>query len=89
MYWPALSQSQFDLFNNGQAWVMVPRKEGKAINQTEPNDNRVSGSHPPCTITMTSNTNAYHILTMARGRGRPGIKAQCELSDSINEMRMT
>ena len=38
---------------------MVPRKEGEATNQTEPDaygihDNPVSGSHPPRTVTLTS-----------------------------------
>ena len=27
----------FKLINNRQAWGMVPRKEGEAMNETEPN----------------------------------------------------
>ena len=38
---------------------------------------------------VSGHTNTYHILTKARGRGRPGIKSQCELSDRINKMQMT
>ena len=77
---------------------MVPKKEGGATNQTEPNvkgihDNPVSGSHPSGSVTPTSlwkhrqvsgNTNTYHIpvLTKTRGTGGPGIKAECGLADS-------
>ena len=47
------------LISNRQAWGMVPRKDGEAMNQTEPkaqgsHDNPVSGSHPPGTVTLTS-----------------------------------
>ena len=39
--------------------------------------------------TVSGNTNTYHILTKARGRGRPGIKSQREVSESNNKMQMT
>ena len=46
-----------------------------------------AATHPaPSHWRVSGSTNIYHILTMARGRGGPGMKAQC---DSIDKMRMT
>ena len=52
---------------------MVPKQEGWATNQTEPNvkgirDNPVSGSHPS--------------VTGSKREGGPGRKAECGLTDS-------
>ena len=49
-----------------------------------------AATHPALSHWQVSgNTNTYHILTKARGRGRPGIKSQCELSKSSNKTQMT
>ena len=49
-----------------------------------------AATHPALSHWQVSgNTNTYHILTKARGRGRPGIKSQRELSKSNNKTQMT
>ena len=60
---------------------MVPRKGGEAMNQTEPDaygihDNPVSGSHPPGTVTLTSQWKHKYLLHtyQSKREGRAGNK---------------
>ena len=55
---------------------MVLKKEGGAMNQTEPNvlgihsDNPVSGSHPLGTVTLTSQWKHQYLSRQEGGAGR-------------------
>ena len=73
------------LERRGRPWIKLSRTRRVSMTTLWVAATHLAPSH----WQVSGNTNTYCIVNKARGRGRPGIKLQCKLSDRNNETQIT
>ena len=87
IFWLVLNSSTIDKLGE---WClerrMRPRIKPSRMRRVSMTTLWAAATHlAPSHWQVSGNTNTYHILTKARGRGGPGMNSEFELSDKINK----